>query len=116
MILDLYVHLFFFFFVFLYCYQETKQPQISCNIVSPENAKETDDAGYARWSGLGYGTLGLVLKPIQLLLLCIKQMYPVLASPSLAWSALESHSVFEFEDLGTKRIAEKMSLQNSVNR
>ena len=29
-----------FFSVFIYCYQETKQSQISCNMVSPENAKE----------------------------------------------------------------------------
>lgn len=47
MISGRYVHILFC----LYCYQETEEPQISHNMVSPEDAKETDDTGYPRWSG-----------------------------------------------------------------
>lgn len=60
------------------------------------------------------GTLGLVPKPFQMLLLCIKQTCPVPIIPSLAWSAPEFHLVFGFEDPGTKRIAEKTSLGRSL--
>lgn len=72
-----------------------------------------DIPGGAARVGRG-GTLGLVPKPFQMLLLCIKQTCPVPIIPSLAWPAPEFHLVFGFEDSGTKRIAEKTSLGRSL--
>lgn len=45
-----------FLSVFIHCYRETKQPQLSCNTVSPENAKERNrchQIGLREWLSWG---------------------------------------------------------------